>query len=361
MNILRKLLGMRWAITRKSTWLQINLVYFPLGLIIGLLFFLVLAAFSATWQLRSLIFSLTFGVCISLGITNCLLFALKRFLNWKNTSWRTFILYFLVCFTGMILGVELAYLILSFSFSLSPIFPHWIDYLFNLPFVFAICALVYAYNYRIAQEQYKLKEKEIDLLKLRQQHIQVELDALQAKINPHFLYNALNSITTLIREDPDLAEEMTIKLSKLFRYSINHAKQNLIPVTEELDILNTYLDIERIRFGDRIQFNVAADHAVLNDKIPRFLLQPLVENALKHGLKNREKGGLLEVNVRSGEQGNIELSVHDNGTPFPEQPHAGYGLQSTYDKLELLYTGKAQMQLINFPKKQVLLTLPNTI
>jgi len=344
-------------ITKYSNWLRVNLNYFPIALATGLTIFLVRATFADDWDLQFLFYSLIFAISINFFITNFLFLAIKRFLNWENPSWTIFLKYFAVCFFGMAVGVEVAYLALYAFFSIPYFFPHWNDYLFNLIIVLGICSMIYAYNYRIAKEESKLKAKELDLLKLKQLHTQAELDTLQAKINPHFLYNALNSIAVLIKEDADLAESMTMKLSKLFRYSINSTQESLIPLKEELEILNTYLDLERIRFGNRIHISYEIDNALLSYTIPRFLLQPMVENAIKHGLKEKSSDGLLKIKINRVDD-KIEIAIEDNGSPFPEQPVVGYGLQSTFDKIELLYGMEAAIHLLNSPIKQVLISIP---
>lgn len=341
-----------------NPWLRLNLIYLPIGLVAGLMVFLISSAFKDSWHLKYLMYSMTFGTCISVSITNCILLANRLFLNWEDTSWRTFSLYFLTCTIAMIIGVETAYLILYWLYDFYPPFPHWDDYLFNLIIVLGICSMLYAINYRKAREESILKEKELDLVKLKQLNTQVELDALQAKINPHFLYNALNSIAALIKDDPKQAEAMTLKLSTLFRYSINSNQESLITVQEELEIVNTYLAIEKIRFGNRIQFIYEVDDALLSCKIPRFLLQPLAENALKHGLKDRPNGGVLCIKIGPSEEGKFFVAIEDNGSAFPEELMVGYGLQSTYDKLALLFGTEANIRLMNEPNKAVYIEIP---
>ncbi len=173
-------------------------------------------------------------------------------------------------------------------------------------------------------------------MKLQQLKTQAELQTLQSKINPHFLYNSLNSIAGLVHVDADKAEDMTLKLSRLFRYSVNSPQGNTATVKQEMEIVETYLDIEKVRFGDRLNFSIQVSPGAGNAMIPRFLIQPLVENALKHGLNDKAADGELLVNVEiDGKY--ILIKIADNGKPFPAELSVGYGLQSTYDKLTLLY------------------------
>jgi len=131
-------------------------------------------------------------------------------------------------------------------------------------------------------------------------------------------------------------------------------------VAEEMEIVSTYLEIEKVRFGDRLSFIIHIDGSVKNNCIPRFLIQPLVENALKHGLNDLADNGELKISIaRAGE--NIEIVITDNGKPFPAELNMGYGLQSTYDKLTLLYAENYQVQIVNSPQKQIRILIPATI
>jgi LytS/YehU family sensor histidine kinase len=233
----------------------------------------------------------------------------------------------------MVVGFELSYLAMALIFHLPYHFLRdFNDYRFSLLIVLVVSTIIYFYRAKQAAMNAKLKEKELDLVKVKQLITQAELQTLQSKINPHFLYNSLNSIASLIHQDAGKAEEMTLKLSKLFRYSINPQQENMAPVTEEMEIVNTYLDIEKIRFGDRLDFITDIEEAVKNIRIPRFLLQPLVENALKHGLNYLASDGVLQISIHKDNE-NIVIAIADNGKPFPAELNMGYGLQSTYDKL----------------------------
>ncbi|TAE22701.1 MAG: histidine kinase [Cytophagales bacterium] len=203
----------------------------------------------------------------------------------------------------------------------------------------------------------KMTEQEFQLLNMEKLKTRAELDALQAKINPHFLYNALNSIASLVHDNPDKAEEMTLLLSKLFRYSTGRDGSHMGSLAEELDMVRTYLQVEHVRFGDRLLFSVDTSDEQLNKlQIPQFLLQPIVENAVKHGISKRAGAGRIDVKIYSQNEC-LCLSVHDNGPPFPDDMGSGYGLRSIQDKLRLLYGNDARVELQNEPYKQVLLSI----
>ena len=203
----------------------------------------------------------------------------------------------------------------------------------------------------------KLSEQEFQLLNLEKLKTRAELDALQAKINPHFLYNSLNSIASLVHDDPDKAEEMTLLLSKLFRHSTGRDGQLFATLADELEMVQTYLQVEQVRFGNRLTFSVeVADPNLIDLKLPQFLLQPIVENAIKHGIAKRADAGRIDVRIYQ-KNGELHLCVHDNGPGFPDDLSGGYGLRSIQDKLKLLYGDDARVELQNWPLKQVLIVI----
>lgn len=199
------------------------------------------------------------------------------------------------------------------------------------------------------------KKKELD--KLHQLQTQAKLEALQAKINPHFLYNSLNSIASLIHENPDQAEEMVLSLSNLFRYTLNYKGGNFSTVAQEVTMVRTYLDIELIRFQDKLSCEIQVESGLDHLPIPRFLLQPLVENAIKHGTSKLDQG-FIRIAIQQVES-DLSIVVADNGAPFPTEFGAGYGLKSITDQLELLYKDSHQFGLVNGPEKHVKVVLKN--
>ncbi|MEO6686525.1 MAG: histidine kinase, partial [Dyadobacter sp.] len=217
-----------------------------------------------------------------------------------------------------------------------------------------IANVFYYLNRQGRQLSTKISEQEYQLLNLEKLKTRAELDALQARINPHFLYNALNSIASLVHEDPDKAEEMTLLLSKLFRYTTGRKNNDYFDSIEnELEMVQTYLQVEKVRFGDRLQFEVEVTNQELNRLlVPKFILQPIVENAIKHGIAKLADQGKIIVKIYE-DNGWLHLCVHDNGPLFSDTMGAGYGIRSIQDKLKLLYGEDATIELHNDPVKSV--------
>ncbi len=268
--------------------------------------------------------------------------------------------YYLAAMVGMTIASESCLYIL-YRFILYKPYHLFIEpnqLLVNLVISLVVTTIAGVYQNQKTNMEIKIKEKELDISRLSQLKTQAELQTLQSRINPHFLYNSLNSIASLIHIDPDKAEDMTMKLSKLFRYSINTQNENTTTIKEEIEIVKTYLEIEKVRFADRINFKIDAEPTLHLRHIPRFILQPLVENSLKHGLANMVEGGLMHLEIKENEKEELEIIIADNGAPFPEELQAGYGLQSTYEKLQLLYGTNYQLHIANEPKKHIKIIIP---
>lgn len=197
--------------------------------------------------------------------------------------------------------------------------------------------------------QLEIQQKELEIQQAEQLIAKAELETLQAKINPHFLYNSLNSIAGLIHDEPDKAERMVLSLSDLFRYSLNTQSKANTTVKEEIKMVNTYMDIEKTRFEEQLEYTVDIDPEAEFYLIPRFLIQPLVENAIKHGTSKIEKGKMA-LSIKKEEKG-LVIKVSDNGPDFPPQMSNGYGVRNVREKLNLLFPEKNEIAFNNHPEK----------
>jgi sensor histidine kinase YesM len=203
----------------------------------------------------------------------------------------------------------------------------------------------------------ELKQKDSELVFLRERSKQAELDSLRAKINPHFLYNALNSIASLATTDARKTEQMALALSDFFKYAINREQKQLNTLSEELNAIRTYLEIEKVRFGERLSFEIDCPPELLDIKIPQLLIQPLVENAIKHGLSQITENGLIRILI-SKEECQLKIRVYDNGPAFPDGPLTGFGIQNTQERIALLYGAKATINWHNGAEKYIEISIP---
>lgn len=220
--------------------------------------------------------------------------------------------------------------------------------IFRLNIVFA-ALLVYYWSKLEEKKDLEILHGKLELSTLQTLKAKAELEALQAKINPHFLYNSLNSINSLVDQNPTKAKEMILLLSKLFRLSVNSKNDLHASLQEEIELVTNYLSIEKIRFGERLQFNIDCESALINEHIPKFLIQPLVENAVIHGTSKLSTVGKINVKI-SNEQDFLVFAVSDNGPSFSPDFQPGYGLQSIYDKIKLLGGKDASFQIVDVRK-----------
>jgi two-component system sensor histidine kinase AlgZ len=183
---------------------------------------------------------------------------------------------------------------------------------------------------RDAAERRLLEEQRIAL--------RAQLEALQSRTNPHFLFNSLNTVASLIRDDPRLAEQTVERLADLLRYALQSSRVEQVPLSRELEMLGDYLEIQRARFGERLRFGIDVEPGVGEVAVPPLLLQPLVENAILHGVGGRAEGGTVQVTARR-QAGRIELRVEDDGPGPAGSAHRGSGtaLADLRRRIELLY------------------------
>lgn len=220
----------------------------------------------------------------------------------------------------------------------------------ELSFVVRIAGEMQVRNSAILAEQRRLERLRREST-FREEIAEAELRALRAQINPHFLFNSLNTIADLSVVAPQKAEEMTLRLSAVFRYVLSNTDRQFTSVAEELDFVRSYLDIEEARFEDRLKVRFDVEPEVLSEKVPTLLLQPLIENALKHGLSPKRNGGTLSIQARRTASG-FELIVSDDGVGLGASPNRGttdrnthVGLKNVAKRLQTAYAGRAELTL----------------
>ncbi len=185
---------------------------------------------------------------------------------------------------------------------------------------------------------------------LQTQLVQAQLQALKMQLHPHFLFNTLHSITALVHEDPEMAERTIARLSELLRLFLANSTIHEIPLSEELRILDLYLEIERARFEDRLRVMYDVPSNLRDAMVPNLILQPLVENSIRHGVGRRSEPGWIAVAVERYAD-TLIVRVTDNGAGFKEdQPvHTGMGLSITRGRLESLYGSHQSLVIRNLP------------
>lgn len=185
------------------------------------------------------------------------------------------------------------------------------------------------------------RERELRSSQLKTRLASARLEALKRQLHPHFLFNALNSILPLVFRDADAASRTVVRLSDLLRLSLQNETRDLLPLRQEIEILEVYFEIQKTRFPDRLTVSVDVPPGLRNALVPTLILQPLVENAIKHGIAARPGAGHVEVRARREREERLSLLVADDG-PGPSsgargEGAGGVGLRNTRERLELLY------------------------
>ena len=194
--------------------------------------------------------------------------------------------------------------------------------------------------YRESQQR-KLKQANLEM-----RLVEARLKTLEAELHPHFLFNTLHAISALVHRDPESADRMISRLSDLLRITFDRSGEPRISLKEEIEFLQKYLEIEQTRFQDRLTVRVEIDPEALDGEVPRMILQPLVENAIKHGVGNRTDGG--HVQITAGREGDrLWMQVRDNGGGLQggtlRALNKGVGLSNTRARLDCLYGGSHQL------------------
>ena len=238
---------------------------------------------------------------------------------------------------GAVLASALSNLLIWHGFMGGPL--SWVvSMLFALVFSIMFGGIAYAQAF-----QRQAAERGAQVERIRSELARAELRALRAQVNPHFLFNTLNSIASLIAEDPRAAEEVVTQLAEVFRYALTSSDGDTARLGDELAFLRSYLAIEQVRLGERLRVVEHIDPALLAAAIPPLLLQPLVENAVRYAVAARTKGGTITIEARR-EAGALVMVVADDGPGFTEgaapQGH-GVGLESVRERMRLAGAGHA--------------------
>jgi signal transduction histidine kinase len=199
---------------------------------------------------------------------------------------------------------------------------------------------------KIARSRSELQDEQIKRLTLEKKTVEAHLKSLQAQVEPHFLFNTLSNVLSLIDSDPHKSKRMLEDLTRYLRASLATLRRESATLGEEIELIRTYLDIHTIRMGERLSCRIDAPENLHDMPFPPMLLQPLVENALKHGIEPKLEGGHVAVEVIEG-QGRVVILVADTGCGLPDAAPVGVGLASVRERLQAVYDGRAELSLRN--------------
>ena len=306
------------------------------------------------------LFSSLANIALAIFLTHQYRRITKRY-RWQDLNlWRMLQYNFLALVSMaillMALNIPMDFLFLqeNYEVSMSPFIV--IQIFFNFIKPLAIWALIYFFF----QYSNKRLEMERENDQLERAILETEGKVLRAQMNPHFVFNALNSVRALITEDPQKAKKGINQLSKLLRSSLLTERKKTISLSEELETITDYLSLEKIRYEDRLEWKISINPDCQKVQIPPMLLQTLVENGIKHGISRAVKGGVIEISATKKDQ-ILEILVINPGHLKTHKDHSGgVGLVNSQNRLQLIYGKTAQIELQPLNKNQVCakVTLP---
>jgi sensor histidine kinase YesM len=289
----------------------------------------------------NLVMSQCYGISIFV-IVHVFLLIFKP--KWGTAS--AFFILFAGIATGYLAGHYLAFLILSYLLSMPPV-----DLDTGTPrqilLALVICCVVGYFYFTKAKLKASVEaaqQERITRLSVEKEALEARLRLLQAQIEPHFLFNTLSNVLSLIDADPARGKTMLSDLIHYLRTSLSRTRPSETTLDQEMDVCTTYLKIQKVRMGDRLSFEIETPESLRHRTFPPMLIQPLVENALKHGLEPRVEGG--SILVKTTEEDNLlRIVVADTGDGFSEYERGGIGISNVRERLKLLFGDKARLLL----------------
>jgi sensor histidine kinase YesM len=317
-------------------------VWSPLGFstLLGLAFGIPFGYVATKYQVLPIGYAAAIGICLGCAYSIQIFQAVneaylyprfKRLGRGRNLA-SQLVSSALAHFLGWLLTVWVASLVIGFELFKGAIFVWLVSFIAGVLLIHLIHQLVSFFR--------ELREKDVLEEKLKTLAAQAELKALRAQINPHFLFNSLNTIASLVNSDPLRAEESVERLADIFRYALSASYKEFVTLRDELDFIDSYLEIEKARFGERLEVTRAISKDILDTLIPSLILQPLVENSIKHGYGENGKMRIAITSYMNGEL--VQLVVTDEGRGVPDHIirgvyTSGTGLRNVSERLHRVY------------------------
>lgn len=245
---------------------------------------------------------------------------------------------------------------LMFQESQSIRFTENIGNILNWSFLMGMWSVIYfAYQFF---ERYR--NEEIKNLKWEASKNEIELNKLKSQLNPHFIFNSMNSIRALIDEDPTKAKRSVTQLANILRKTLMMGRKKTVLFEEEMAIVHDYIELEKTRYEERLQYSAEIEDDAYNFQIPSLMIQTLIENGIKHGVSKFPKGGKIHITARV-KQGKLHIEIENSGSlTYEDKPETGFGIINTTQRLNLLYGNHATFDIFNSQNNTVItrVTLP---
>lgn len=302
----------------------------------------------------NILVGMTYGMCIgTLSWVSMHFLARPIWQLSPAPRWTVLMLLFAACcMAGTFAAVCIGKYVYPFGWT-DPVVSIWLRSLrTSLAITFPIgivATLIELYRERLRDTEVQLRTKELERERAMKLASEAQLAALSARVEPHFLFNTLNTISSLIREDPARAERTIEQLSTLLRSSLDSANTATIPLEQEMQLVASYLDIQATRFGERLRFTLAPAEGAARVVVPPFSIQTLVENSVKYAIAPRREGGTIEVRLQQ-EDGRLLVDIEDDGPGFtPQQIPAGRGIDNLQGRLQALFGPASSLEFVRAP------------
>lgn len=271
-----------------------------------------------------------------IGILTALLFfsVLKAKYFRILPNFLKYVSYIFLIIIGALIGTFFSIFILNLMPGLNFSFKFDINLFSKTILIISSVVTVYFVTFIVLKKQLEIKIEENR--KLKELHLETQLKALQVRLNPHFLFNTLNTLLGLIKTNNELAEKVIIKMSKMYRKILDLPEKTLIPISEEIELIEDYLSIEKLRMGDRLNYKISVEEEIKLYEIPPLLIEPLVENCIKHGIDSKKEGGEILIKIYDNDK-SIIIEVKDNGIGTKvDESNFNFGLNSVKERVKLL-------------------------
>lgn len=218
-----------------------------------------------------------------------------------------------------------------------------------------IASYMMIYFYFKLKKDWEKKVYEIEAMKRLQ--LETKLTLLQSKVNPHFLFNTLNTTLNLVYKMPEKVENIILNLSDIYRSLLNLPENEPITLEDEIKLISRYLEIEKIRLNDRLTYNIKCDKSAFSYMIPPLILQTLIENAVLHGIAPKKEGGIINLDI-APKDSMLIVTVSDSGIGYmPDSERKGFGIYSVKERLKLFYKGKADFKIAGSKENGTTITI----
>lgn len=291
-------------------------------------------------------FFVSFIISQSVGLSTCSL-TLLMFWVFKPRQWRTLILVIFTAISfGSIIGLNIGFFILQEMFSITLNLP--MKHLLRIIIAAIIFSSAVSYFF-ISKTRLRLRNELIEQEKIKRMAVEKEsllanLRMLQAQIEPHFLFNTLSNILSLIDTEPGKGKSMLLDLTKYLRTSLSRTLPEKTTLGQEIEMIKAYLNIQKIRMDERLNFKIDVPGNMRQQSFPPMLLQPLVENAIKHGLEPKVAGG--EIMISAAEENSLlRIEIRDTGLGFSDFNKSGVGIANVRERLALLFGEKGSLKI----------------